>query len=74
MLLYAACVLLLCCGPSGLVVRASDWCSEGLEFKSQLVPEFLWGLNLSLSLYLTIYLRISLSATLTPQTSPCSLS
>jgi len=33
------CMSLLCCGPNGLVVRASD----GLEFKSQLVPEFdLW--------------------------------
>ena len=40
MLLHAACVLLLYRGPSGSVVRASDWYSKGLSFESQLVPEF----------------------------------
>ena len=50
MVLYAACVLLLCRGPSGLVVRASDYYSEGLRFKSQLVLELFPWINFSLSL------------------------
>ena len=40
MLLYTAYVLLLCCGPSGLVVRASDYYLEGFGFKPQLITEF----------------------------------
>ena len=37
-------------GSSGSVVRVSDWCLEGLGFKSQLVPEFfLWIHSFSLS-------------------------
>ena len=32
MLLYVACELYLCREPGGLVVRASDWYSEGLGF------------------------------------------
>ena len=44
MLLYVAYVLLLYHGPSGLVVRTSDWYSEGLGFESQ---KFFHGFNLS---------------------------
>ena len=47
---YAVCVLLLCHGSSGLVVRVPDWYSEGLGFKSHLVPEFFCGISLSASL------------------------
>ena len=35
MLLYVACERLLCRGPSGLVVSASDLYSEGPGFESQ---------------------------------------
>ena len=46
MLLYAACVLLLCCGPSGL-----EYLTNILGFESQLVPEmFFFADSISLSL------------------------
>ena len=54
MVLYVACVLLLCRGPRGLVIRASDWYSEGLGFKSQMVPEFLLQISFSLLASLTV--------------------
>ena len=50
MLLYTAYVLLLCYGPSGLVVRASDYYLEGFgRFKPQLITEFslFWRQHLS---------------------------
>ena len=41
---YVACLPLISArGPSGLMVRASDYYSEGLGFKSQLDPGFFRG-------------------------------
>ena len=37
-------------GPSGLMVRSSDWYSEGLGFDSQLDPGFFFPMDLFLTL------------------------
>ena len=50
MLLYVACERLLCRGPSGLVVSASDLYSEGPGFESQNFSVDLISLSLSTSL------------------------
>ena len=42
-------------GPSGLMVRASDWYSEGLGFESLLDP-FLFSMGLFLTLAKTVIL------------------
>ena len=43
---YVLCVLLLCRGPSGLVIRASDWYSEGSN------PS--WSQNFSVDWFLSL--------------------
>ena len=51
---YVACLPLISArGPSGLVVRASDYYSEGLGFESQLDPGFF-----SVDLFLTLSTKI----------------